>query len=66
MTGPDGQIRLRWSTVPGQQYRIEYRSDLSTGTWIPVQTLGAGSTLWEILEPLGTLLRGYYRIAWEP
>jgi hypothetical protein len=61
-----GQIRLRWSTVPGQQYRIEYSNDLSTGSWIPVQTLVAGSTLWEILEPLGVLLRGYYRVAWEP
>jgi hypothetical protein len=61
-----GHIRLRWSTVPGQVYRIEFCNDLTNDTWTPMQTLIAGSTLWEILEPFQSLVRGYYRIAWEP
>ena len=32
----DGKLTLSWTTVPGLQYRIEYRDTLQQGDWIPL------------------------------
>ncbi|MDB6019488.1 MAG: C-terminal target protein, partial [Pedosphaera sp.] len=31
-----GGVTLTWSTIPGQVYRVEYESNFSSGSWMPL------------------------------
>lgn len=59
----NGQVRLRWKTVPGETYTVQKNTSLAPATWTDVRTLSAtGSTL-ETSVPVESNTRsGFYRI----
>ena len=61
-----GQLRIIWSTLPGESYRIEFCNDLDAANWVPIQSMVAGATVWEIIESTVERRHGYYRLIWEP
>jgi len=58
-----GQARLTWSTVPGNPYRLQSRSGLTSGSWTNLgsPTWATGATL-RASVPIGSSAQGYYRI----
>ena len=39
-------FELTWGTYPGKKYAVEYKDDLNTPFWTPLQTnIAAGTTL---------------------
>lgn len=59
----DGQMRLRWKTVPGKAYIIQKNTNLEEGNWINVRTLTAtGDTLEVTIPTDASSLRCFFRI----
>jgi len=48
----DGQIRLRWKTVPGKSYTVQKNTTLSEAAWKDVRTLSALGNALEATVPL--------------
>jgi hypothetical protein len=56
---------LRLAGASGTTYRIEYRTNLSTGQWLPLQTNTAGTNATQILSwPPANSPGVYYRAVW--
>lgn len=60
---PGSGVKLRWPTVAGKNYVIEYTESLSGGTWTPlaVQAAGTGADLEITAADSGSVPR-YYRV----
>lgn len=59
----NGQMRLRWKTVPGESYTVQKNASLTPGTWIDVETLTATGNTLETTVPVEiSAQRGFYRI----
>ena len=63
----NGQVRLRWKTVPGESYTVQKNASLAPSSWIDVQTLTAtGATLEATVPAEASAQRGFYRIKKHP
>ena len=66
---PDHQLgaRLRFPSVAGKRYRVEFRDDLAAGSWHPLTNglPGTGSAI-ELTDPAAATPQRFYRIALEP
>jgi hypothetical protein len=63
-----GNPRVSFPSVNGKTYRLEYRDDLTSGSWSPLVDgiFGTGATL-QISDPSGTgLSKRFYRLSLEP
>ena len=63
-----GSPRVSFLSVTGKTYRLEYRDDLTSGSWSPLADgiFGTGATL-QISDPSGTgLSQRFYRLSLEP
>ncbi len=49
-----------WDALPGRTYRLEYKTDLGSADWIPVEPSVVGNTL---THPLPSETTRFYRIA---
>jgi len=60
---PAGLVTVQWSSFAGKTYRLEYKSDLSTGNWQPLggNVLAAGATS-SATDNVGANLRRFYRV----
>jgi hypothetical protein len=56
-----GVFELRWSTISGQRYRVQYKNDLADPTWVNIDTLTASSTELQFTEAPSEPRR-FYRI----
>ena len=59
----NGTVSFTLSVTPGQPYRIEYKNDLGTGSWLPLlpdQVGVVGPVLFQ--HPLGTNQQRFYRV----
>ena len=59
--------RLKWDTIRGQNYQVQYKTDLSDPTWLPIETLNATTTTitWTNTGLTGVGQR-FYRVANTP
>jgi hypothetical protein len=64
-----GEVTLQFDTVELQRYRIEFRADLTSGSWTPLpgseQIEGSGGPI-SLDLPVGSGSRGFYRIVLLP
>lgn len=58
------QIKLTFSSTPGWEHRVEYRSDFASGSWLPLTNFTASDTNAAVLDPL-TGTQRFYRV-WIP
>ena len=57
-----GEMHLRWSAIPGQRYRIQFKNDLGEASWTDVvPTLTASGPDLEFTDNTGAPRR-FYRI----
>ncbi len=72
MQAPDGAplpITVRFHTIPGQHYDLEFTDDLSQGMWGPLQTFTAPAAIVDLTDErsaLDTLGWWFYRVRWLP
>ena len=62
-----GTGRVRWSTIPGETYSVEYRDSLLTDDWTPLQTVvatGPVSQLVDTTMPSAPFASRFYRVRW--
>jgi hypothetical protein len=59
----NGDLILRWETIQGKTYRVEYKNDLNEQLWIPLGAdyLASGPSL-SILDAVGDNRQRFYRI----
>ena len=63
----NGQVRLRWKTVPGVSYTVQKNASLAPSSWTDVQTLTAtGASLETTVPAEASAGRGFYRIKKHP
>jgi uncharacterized repeat protein (TIGR03806 family) len=57
-----GQVMLTWSAVPGQSYRVEYKTNLTDAAWTPMagNVTASGSTATITDNPVGAPRRFYH------
>ncbi|MDB6125051.1 MAG: hypothetical protein JWQ71_4044 [Pedosphaera sp.] len=62
-----GQLMLSWSTVPGQSYRVEYKTNLTDAAWIPLSgdVTATGNSATKIDSP-DSLSSRFYHIVLIP
>ena len=66
---PSGTPRVSFQPVAGKTYRLEYRNDLTNGTWTTLVDgiFAPNSSTIPILDPSGVgLTKRFYRIDLEP
>jgi hypothetical protein len=58
------QLTLRWETIPGQIYGVEYKNDLNASTWTPLDNgvTASGSSLSVTVSVNGPPPRRFYRV----
>jgi len=62
-----GTGRVRWSSIPGETYSVEYRDSLLTDDWTPLQTVvatGPVSQLVDTTMPSAPFASRFYRVRW--
>lgn len=65
---PEGQV-VSWPALPGQRYGVEFRDNLATGSWLPLQEVVADAAWVELLDSSGLppgIVSRYYRVTWKP
>jgi len=61
-----GAIRLSYLGVPGNNYAIDWRTNLSLGSWIPLTTNAAASDGWLIFTNTSAEPQSFYRTRYVP
>ena len=59
-----GTITLTWSAIAGKSYRVQYKENLSDGTWNDLSTADALDATASIIDSLQSAQR-FYRILLE-
>ena len=59
-----GTVALTWTTIAGKAYQVQYKSDLTSATWLNLgsPTTATGSTM-SASDVIGSSSRRFYRIA---
>ncbi len=67
LAGSGGQLVFSFATVPGQQYQLEYRDDLASGSWIAigVPMMGTGYPL-NITNDVSVSTQRFYHVRLVP
>jgi alpha-L-rhamnosidase len=63
LTGVNGQVQLQFNTLPGQNYQLQFKDNLTDADWTPLGgvTLGTGLPL-TVNECISGGLQGFYRL----
>ena len=57
-----GNLHLRFETLTGHSYDVEFSDDLSAGSWHPLQTVVGDGTIHTVLDPLSASAHRFYRL----
>jgi hypothetical protein len=60
------QTSLSFMTALGLSYSVEYKNDLSTGSWINLRTVAGTGQGVSIIDPNANTSQRFYRIAIGP
>ncbi|MGD0744862.1 MAG: glycoside hydrolase family 9 protein [Verrucomicrobiota bacterium] len=62
-----GQLIFSYPTVSGHNYQLQYCTDLSSGSWVPVgsSVSGTGATVWAT-NSIGSMQQQYFRLYVTP
>lgn len=64
----DGRVSIRWASIPGARYQVEYLDELNALRWVPLsgQHLATEQTtaIWDF--PPAEAAARYYRVVWLP
>ena len=57
-------VTLRFTTLPGQTYTLEYQDELGSDTWVPLQEINAGPTVAtvDLTDPASSRSSRFYRL----
>jgi hypothetical protein len=60
---PLGVVTLEWSSAPNKTYRVEYKTDLSATSWLPLGgNRPSGGSTTSITDNMGSNPQRFYRI----
>jgi hypothetical protein len=60
---PLGVVTLQWASGPGNVYRLEYKTDLSGSTWLPLgSNLPSAGATTSTTDNVGNNLQRFYRV----
>jgi hypothetical protein len=58
-----GIVRLRWDTIPGRRYQLQYSTNLPAAGWTNLgDEMVAASSTASFTDALGTLQQRFYRV----
>ncbi|MDB6031638.1 MAG: wapA 2, partial [Verrucomicrobiales bacterium] len=55
-------INISCNSISGRTYRVEYKGDLSTGSWTPLSTNTANASILNFQDTKGTNSQRFYRV----
>lgn len=61
-----GALRLNYLGIPGNNYALDWRTNLSLGAWIPLMTNAAASNGWLIFTNTSAEPQNFYRTRFVP
>jgi hypothetical protein len=61
-----GTIQINLPTAPGHQYEIQYRTNLATGDWLPLQTISGDGSVFIINDSVTNDASRFYRAVQTP
>lgn len=62
-----GTVQFTWNSVAGQTYRVQFKDQLTGGTWSNLDgIITATGTTTSVSDAFPTNATRYYRVSWEP
>ena len=63
ITIEDGEVTVIWNATPGATYSVEFRDELTSGTWRPVSSaIMTPGLVGSASIPMGGARQGFYRV----
>jgi len=66
VTQADGTITLTWSATAGQNYQVQYSTDLSQPDWTDLVIVTATNSTATVSDALNSAAQRFYRTLWLP
>ena len=61
-----GMIRLSYLGIPGNNYALDWRTNLSVGSWLPLMTNASPANGWLFFTNSSSEPQNYYRTRFVP
>jgi len=62
----NGATFIGWTTIPGDNYALQAKSNLNDANWVQLQTVAASSSLTTISNSIGNSSQRFYRLVLLP